>query len=468
MLSQFLDHLESTGLVPPGARVLLGYSGGADSTCLLHLMKMAGFDIVAAHLHHGQRPEAEHELDRCSSFAEEISVPFLSGRADVPALARDTKTSIEEAGRNARYAFFQTAMLQTGCNLVATAHTLDDHVETVLLNLTRGTGLSGLTGIHARRHEIVRPLLAFTRAETRAYCESHGLWFHDDPANFDVANARTRIRHRVAPELETLNPKWAGAVARLAEIASEEDSFLDALAVSNLAPCERQTNGRLWFLTKDCEASFDKAGLLATSPVLLRRAVRLVVEALGGQLDYAGTLGLVESLASSKGSWTALGGHVVVEWDEKDAHFRQTRPDEPFRFPMTVPGETESQEFDWVLSAQYSQNLDFGRDRGSLEACLDPEALKGSLYFRTAQAGEAITPIGFKGTRKLSDMFQETGLTLAARRRLPVVCDFIGPVWVPGVALADRVKMTENSQRALRMKLAPSPGTSGTSQGVYA
>jgi tRNA(Ile)-lysidine synthase len=167
MLERFRDHLATSGLVPDGVPILVGYSGGADSTCLVHLLHQVGIPIVAAHLHHGQREEAETELKLCQAFAESLNIPFVSGRADVPRLAQDIRIGLEEAGRNARYGFFQQAAYQTGCDLIATAHTRDDHVETVLFNITRGTGMSGLAGIPERRDSIVRPLLPFTRQETR-------------------------------------------------------------------------------------------------------------------------------------------------------------------------------------------------------------------------------------------------------------------------------------------------------------
>ncbi|MEA2553176.1 MAG: tRNA(Ile)-lysidine synthase, partial [Fimbriimonadaceae bacterium] len=186
MLERFRDHLEKTGLIPAGTRVLVGYSGGADSTCLLHLFHALQVDIVAAHLHHGQREEADTEQRLCEAFCTELGIPFVSGRGDVPRLAKDLKIGLEEAGREARYAFFRQAAFQTGCTLVATAHTLSDNVETILLNIARGSGLAGLAGIPEKRENIVRPLMIFAREETRAYCQDHGFWYHDDPANEDL------------------------------------------------------------------------------------------------------------------------------------------------------------------------------------------------------------------------------------------------------------------------------------------
>jgi tRNA(Ile)-lysidine synthase len=187
MLEQFQEHLRKSGLIPDGSRVLVGYSGGADSTALLHLLHRCGIDVVAAHLHHGQREEAEDELARCQAFAEKLDLPFIAGRADVPRMSREMGMGLEEAGREARYGFFRQAAFGAECDLIATAHTLTDQVETVLLNIVRGTGLRGLTGIPVKRENIVRPLLPFSRDETVSYCKEHGFWTHEDPANTDFA-----------------------------------------------------------------------------------------------------------------------------------------------------------------------------------------------------------------------------------------------------------------------------------------
>ena len=259
LIARLESHLARTRLIPAGARVLVGFSGGADSTFLLHALRECGVDVVAGHLHHGQRDAADDEMLRCEQFAATLGIPFAGGRARVPTMAKELKIGLEEAGRKARYEFLQRAALKYACDLVATAHTLDDHVETVLLNLVRGCGINGLTGIPMRRDNIVRPALPFSRAETREYCETRDLWFHDDPANSDPAFSRSRLRMRVLPELRSINPSVDEGVARMAEILAEEDQFLDATAAAALERCEIRLNGDLAFVSSDCEVSFDRA-----------------------------------------------------------------------------------------------------------------------------------------------------------------------------------------------------------------
>lgn len=454
MRERLARHLSESSLIPPGVRVLVGYSGGADSTCLLSLLAELGVDVVAAHLHHGQRPEADIEQRLCEAFANEVGVPFATGRADVPRLARDRKLSMEEAGREARYGFFRQAAARLECGLIATAHTRDDHVETVLFRVARGTGLAGLAGIPERRDGIVRPLIPFSRAETHAFCEERGLWFHHDPANDDLANARVRVRKEVLPAMRAINPQADAAVARLAAMAEEEDRFLDGAAAAALERAEIRLNGELAFLTRDVEVAFDRRTLDHLPTVLLRRAARLAARALGAELDFDQAAAV---LATPGGSVTAEGGSVVLEWDADALHGRVLAPTVPFRYPLTLPGETESDEFGWRLVAFPLHAPIHPPVRASLEVEIDRAATKGGLYFRGPAPGDAMRPLGFGGTRKLSDLLAEAGLTPAARARLPVVCDLVGPLWAPGVCLDERARPTGGAAFGLRFE--PLTGT---------
>ncbi|HVT13647.1 MAG TPA: tRNA lysidine(34) synthetase TilS [Fimbriimonadaceae bacterium] len=454
MLERFREHLRTSGLIPEGAPVLVGYSGGSDSTCLLHLLHRCGVDVAAGHLHHGQRPEADVELKLCEAFCQELGVPFVGGRADVPRMSEELKIGLEEAGRQARYTFLRNAAFRLRCDLIATAHTRDDRVETVLFNLVRGTGIGGLAGIPERRDQIIRPLLGFSKAETRAYCLEEGLWFHDDPANEDVSFARARLRHRVLPELKLISATADVAISRLAGIAEEEDRFLNGAAAAALEQSVLRLNGELEFLTLDCEVAFDRRHLLSLPAVLLKRAVRLAVESLGGNFDYAQTQAFVTALREPKGSITSDEGKVDAVWKAEGVHFYQTAPTRPFRHGLSMPGVV-SDEFGWDLAYQPARAPAAKPTRTALEAYLNPQALQGDLYFRSAKEGDAMQPYGFSGHRKLSTLLSDAKLTRAARMRLPIICDMLGPIWAPGICLDARVAASAGSGNALHLRFGP-------------
>ncbi len=408
---------------------------------------------MAGHLNHGLRPEAEKESELCAAFCEELGVPFAGGKADARAIAQTFRLSIAEAARRARYEFLQQAAHQLDCAVIVTGHTADDHAETILLNLSRGTGLRGAAGIAQQRDNIVRPILAATRAETRAFCTERGLWFHDDPTNFLEDAPRIRIRQQVMPALTAINPRAMEALARFAELAREEDAFLDQAAGSLLQQAERPSEHPLAFLTRDLEIRLDRAFLVAAPAVLRRRALRLLARYLGTELDHEHAESLAAQLVSGEEEAIDLpGGEVRLRLQAEDVLAERIQEEEPFRYPVTLPGETFADAMGWVLTATVTPPDDYQRPARSLDVKIDAKATKGGLHFRSAQTGERMQPLGMDGTKLISDMLRESGLSRHARRRLPLVCDLVGPVWIPGIAIASRVAITPTSREAIHLK----------------
>jgi len=228
------------------------------------------------------------------------------------------------------------------------------------------------------------------------------------------------------------------------------------MAAAALEQSEKHLNGNLAFLTRDCEVAFHRTVLAALPLPLLGRALRLAVTATGGQLDFDQTRFLRDSVRTKpKGAITCEGGGVVVEWDAETIHVRQLLPVEPFRYPLMVPGEIESAEFGWRIIAQETEAKGFERPRGSLDVVVSLGSVSLPLHLRCIELGDKIVPLGMTGSRKLSDAVAEAGLTQAARRRIPVICDFKGPIWVPGIVIADRAKVCSPADRALRLVLEP-------------
>ena len=209
------------------------------------------------------------------------------------------------------------------------------------------------------------------------------------------------------------------------------------------------------FLTLDCEAKFSRDQLASLPPVVFRRAVRLSAQALGGKLERGHLEEIEESIAAGgNGSITAEGGEVVIEWKEDSIHVRQIHPTQPYRYALTVPGETISDEFGWQFTAQETRNH-APQNRRDMCVQLPKNQIKGSLYFRSAQPGDQLRPLGFDGSRKLSDLFGEAKLTLAARARLPILCDFVGPLWAPGVCLDNRMANLSGEENAIQIQFGP-------------
>lgn len=228
--------------IPDDARLVLAVSGGADSMAMLHGAARAGrWHLTVAHLDHGLRADSADDAAFVADAAAALDLPAVVRRTDVAALSRAEGLSIEEAGREARYRFLH-GVADDG--FIATGHTLNDSAETVLLNLLRGSGLSGVAGIPSRRGSVVRPLLHARRAELRALLDRAGQGYRDDPSNDDPAFLRNRVRAEVLPLLEELRAGTVERIARYSRLAADDDALLDDLAAAELAR-RRDAEGRI-------------------------------------------------------------------------------------------------------------------------------------------------------------------------------------------------------------------------------
>ncbi len=229
-------------MLPPGCAVVAGFSGGADSAALTHFLfthrEEYGIRVAAAHVNHCLRETADRDEEAARRFCAERGIPFFVRRADVAALARREGLCAEDCGRRVRYAFFRE-LAGDGNARIATAHTASDNAETMLMNLVRGAGTHGLSGIPPVRGSIIRPLLGLTRAETEAYCAHYRLPFVQDETNFEEDYARNRVRLGAVPVLRTLNPALENAMLRAADLLREDDALLTAQAAEALARARR-------------------------------------------------------------------------------------------------------------------------------------------------------------------------------------------------------------------------------------
>ena len=226
MLETISSYIEQYHLLPEEGTVIVAVSGGADSLCLLHLLhrlcgsgkRYPAVSLYVAHLDHQLRGEASaQDAAAVAALARNWHLPVTIGHADVPALARQERRSIEEMARIARYHFLRDLAQQVNAASIAIAHHMDDQVETLLLHWLRGGGLTSMVGLQPRQQDIIRPLLCVSRVDTHAYCAQHGLVPLDDASNNDTRFLRNRIRHELLPLLTEMNPGYRNTLLRNAE-----------------------------------------------------------------------------------------------------------------------------------------------------------------------------------------------------------------------------------------------------------
>ena len=439
--------------------VIAAFSGGPDSTALFRLLSAVredlGFRPVAAHLDHGLRGKAgEADREWCRSAAVEAGVPFISERADCPALAKTEKLSVEEAARRARYEFLSRAGEKVKARWIVVGHNADDNAESVLLNLLRGSGPLGLSGIPPRRGFIIRPLLNFRRWEIVKYLDAVKADYVFDETNKDERFLRNKVRRGLIPILERdFNPRLCEALNRTAALMRDEETVWGGLTDR----AGREAGRR----SEDGRVSFNLSAFAAQERALARRLVR------GAGLEAQGSIRAwsVENVESVLDLATAGRGAVdlpgeVRAWVRGGRLFigkPESFAVDDFEFQLEAPERLELKELGLVLTTWFSSNVPTASELKKTNpghAILDADRIRPPLMVRSFRPGDRFTPLGFSGTRKLSDFFIDLKIPAKERMRTPLVCDSDGIIWIAGIRPADRVRVRQSARRVLHLILS--------------
>ena len=431
------------------APILIGLSGGADSTALLLMLKIyseqSGAKIYAAHLNHGIRgAEADRDEQFCHELASALGVEFFSTRLDIPAIAKKSGESIESAARRERYDFFNRIMLEKSIPILATAHNADDNLETVIFNLTRGTGLSGLCGIPESRTTengiVIRPILSMEKKDIIAFCEKNNINYVTDSTNADNEYTRNRIRNQIIPLLKEINSGVIKNATRAAESLKEDSLCLQSLTSS--------------FISEhaiDCSIDLD---VLCTSPssIVNRALISLYSDISGGKALEAVHINAIKQLAQNgipHSSVSLPAGIDATVENNKLCFTRKKESAQEIAYNITLENgqnSIESAEIDIFVNAEpYSKNI----YKKSILLSIDSAKINGVLRARSRQAGDKI----FSGKihKSLKKLLNEKKVPLELRSRIPIIYDENGIVAIPIVAIRDGVKPTKETTQQIQI-----------------
>jgi len=401
------DYIRAHQIFTPGP-VVVAVSGGADSTALLlilaELAEELGLVIHVAHFDHRTRPkESAADADFVAKLANRVGAPIRVGRAEKP-------TRTEDAARTARYEFLRRAAREIGAPAIATGHTRDDQAETVLLHLTRGSGLAGLAGMRPLREGIARPLLGIGRADTVAVCRAARIRPRSDPTNRSLRFARNRVRLEVLPKLAKINPKAAEAIARLAEAAAELQ-FSD----------DRDLAGALSRAREN-----DAIRIAAIGESLRSRALARAWREATGRVLGARHRELLEELTARSAGSSSIdlpGGRAIREYGVVRivGDTRATTSDPP----TTIAAGRTIIWNGWRIALG-----DVLEATNGVEGAVVPKNLLRNLVVRNRRAGDRMT---MAPRKKLQDLFTDAKIPASRRSNWPVIASEDGVWWVPGV-----------------------------------
>ena len=234
MKEKVLETIKKYNLIESGDKIVIGVSGGPDSIALLNVLleikneNIINFDMVVCHINHMIREEANEDEEYVLNSCRKYNIEFYSKRIEIEKIAKNEKIGTEEAGRNIRYQFFNEILEKTSSNKIATAHTSNDNAETVLMNIIRGTGTTGLKGIEAKRDNLIRPLIECSRYEIEKYCEENKLNPRIDKTNFENIYTRNKVRNMLIPYIkENFNPNIIEGINRLSDLSKQENEYLE-------------------------------------------------------------------------------------------------------------------------------------------------------------------------------------------------------------------------------------------------
>lgn len=451
MLEKVLQHIREQRLLQPGQRVAVACSGGADSVALLRILldlrEELGVVLSVAHFHHQIRdPEADADQRFVEELAVSLRLEFYCGSGNVPAHAAAQKISLETAARDLRHQWFADLIRQGKVDKIATAHTLDDQAETVLMRILRGTGARGLAGIAPaqKAKHLVRPLLATSRTEIEAYLKALGQPWCEDASNLDTRHTRNRVRHTLLPLLEReFNPAIRQSLTDMAELAQAEDDYwngeLSLLLPRLVHEGKPSRSGRSSSGESKDVLGLDISALQRLPLALRRQVIRETGRRLGISVEFKHIQQLTALAERGRaGQKVALPGDVLANRTAREIQFSRLKQEPPknYCYPLSIPGEVAVPELGIAIRARL---ISAGKQKASgynAASLLNPSLLGPELAVRNWRAGDRFFPAHSQSPKKVKELLQPCRLgqelSSAQHSSWPVIESAGKIVWMRG------------------------------------
>lgn len=441
MLNKVKLYIEKHSLLDKSKLYIVALSGGADSVCLLSIMRELGYKVEAAHCNFKLRgEESDRDETFCRKLCEQWNVPFHFTHFDTQDYADSLKISIEMAARNLRYVYFRQLKAALGADAIVVAHHRDDNVETLLLNLLRGTGIKGLTGMQPRNNDIVRPLLCVSRHEVELYLKSNNIVYVTDSSNLIDDVKRNKIRLNVIPLLKEITPAAPENIARTIENLAEAAKMLEAAETKSLEECVRECEG----ITS---VDIDKLNM-QSSP---EHVLHVLLKKYGFSSQQS--IDIYENLKAQVGKKWYSGEYTLVK--ERDHLLIGKSLEQKDNVRMVIPedGNYRCTETANIKVERKPKDDDFIVSREKWCATLDAEKVKFPLTVRNIKEGDRFRPYGMKGTKLISDYLTDKRVNYFKKKNMLVTLDATGKIiWLIGERTSQEAACTNDTINILTMR----------------
>jgi len=443
-----LRFIEENKLIDRGDKILVAISGGPDSVFLMHFLKkfdkMLKIELGAVHINHmmrGKSSDADEEF--CRELSLNLKLKLFSLRKNVKAFSRKSKISIEEAGRIIRYAEFDKVMKKFGANKLATAHNCSDNAETVLLNLIKGTGLKGISGIPVKRGYIIRPILGLNKAEILEYLKRHRIEFKIDESNLSENFERNYLRLKIIPSIkERLNPELEKSLLNSSKNFRSVLSFIEKKKDVEVGKTFEFINDELRFKIK-------RFGLIDKElrSYYLKNTVE---DKFNVQLTFRDIKNIIHLINKEPGKKINLSNNLTAFNERVSIRISRNKEKDTFE-AITLHEGDEVNTNDRILSVKLFNKIPEKFLGNGIKEYISADKLKGNFILRRWKAGDRFVPFGFKGTKKISDFLNEQKIPTSKKEEQLVLTYRNKIVWVVGLRIDDRFRITNNTKKVFEL-----------------
>lgn len=464
MIAEVRKTIKKHNMLKTGERVVVAVSGGPDSIALLKVLEVLsheyGLTLIAAHLNHGLREEADREEQFVHKLCNEMEIKFESKKVDINYLRKKSGKCIEDISRDIRYQFLDEVAKRHDAQKIAVGHHLNDQIETVFMNFIRGSGPDGLKGMAPVRDSMyIRPLLGVKRKQILSFLESHKILFMTDASNMENIYLRNRIRHLLIPHIKAqYNPNLDISLANMAEIMRMENDYLEKDTDTAIS--------KVMFGSIEDEIRINIPELMQYHEAIQRRIVKEILQKLTPDqkgIEYDHIKAVVElAYRNHPNAHLNLPFGIVArrEYDflivaQEGKSLKNTAYEQfnSLYYTITIPGIVNIVEIGRTMKFDFVDSVVWSDTNMPNIVYMDYDTIIGPLIIRTIKPGDRIKPFGMKGTKKIKSYFIDEKIPMRRRKMIPLLSDEESVLWIVGMRMSEHVRITKKTINILRVEI---------------